>query len=313
MRYLAAPSEPLDTGVTRGMGGRAVSRATHRQTVRGRLALFAVAVAVAACTSATPSGPVASAPGSPAGGTPPPATTAAAAALPSQAGAQAGASPASPAESVLAAPTPEAADTVSIAVESCPTSYGLPDETLPPIGASMTATLTPAVASQVRYYSNGDLTVLGPRGWQCEAAVGADGSAWMQVTPPGQAAASGSPSPDFQAVTASSGGGCLGCVVLMACGLFPESLKLFDSLGCDARSPPDERVTRPMPRTVVFEDPPGVHGTGDPSGGRYRAIGFLIFDDGSEAGAAGLPSALKVTCTLPDDLAPICDEVIEGR
>jgi hypothetical protein len=271
-----------------------------------------VAVVVAACTSATPSGPAASVPGTPGGGTLPRATAAAASTLRSP-GAQAVSSPASPAASALAAPTPEAAETVSIAVESCPTAYGLPDETLPPIGASMTATLTQAVASQVRFYSNGDLTVLGPRGWRCEAAVGADGSARMQVTPPGQAAASGSPSPDFVAVTASSGGGCLGCVVLMACGLFPESLKLFDSLGCDATSPPDERVTRPMPRTVVFEDPPGVHGTGDPSGGRYRAIGFLIFDDGSEAGASGLPSALKVTCTLPDDLAPICDEVIEGR
>lgn len=210
------------------------------------------------------------------------------------------------------APTPEAAETVSIAVESCPTSYGLPDETLPPIVRTMTATLTPAVASQVSFYSNGDLTVLGPRGWRCEAAVGADGSARMQVTPPGQAVALDSPAPDFQAVTASSGGGCVGCVVLMACGLFPESLKLFDSLGCDATSPPGEHVTRPMPRTALFEDPPGTHGTGDPSGGRYRAIGFLIFDDGSAAGSSGLPSALKVTCTLPEALAPICDEVIEG-
>lgn len=216
----------------------------------------------------------------------------------------------------LAAPTPETARSAHIPVVTCPTNFGLPDETMSPVQTTMTATVTPAVAAQVTFYGNGTLTLLGPKGWHCEAAVGADGSSSMAITPPNQPTSSGSPSPDRQAVTAYTGGGCVGCIATMACGLFPEAWKLFEQpgLACPTTSPPGELVTRPMPRSAVFEDPPGVAGSGDPSGGRYRALGLLVFDPGT--GAAGtdrdFPSALKVTCTLPDTLTQVCDEIVEG-
>jgi hypothetical protein len=172
------------------------------------------------------------------------------------------------------------------------------------------------VAELVTYYGNGTRTLLGPKGWHCEAAVGVDGSSSMAITPPGQPAPSGSPAPDEQAVTASTGGVCVGCVASMACGLFPEAWNLFaqPDLSCPATLKLREQVTRPRPRSAVFEDPPGVAGTGEPSGGRYRAIGFLVFDPGTAAGGSGqtTPSALKVTCTLTDAMAQICDELVEG-
>jgi len=187
---------------------------------------------------------------------------------------------------------------------------------MPPVPTTMTATVTPDVAAQVSYYGNGTLTLLGPKDWQCAAAVGVDGSARMTITPPGQHAPSGSPSLDEEAVTASSGGACVGCVASMACGLFPEAWNLFaqPGLSCPTRLPIGEQVTRPRPRSAVFADPPGVAGTGEPSGGRYRAFGFLVFDPGTAAGGTGqlAPSALKVTCTLPDAMAQICDELVEG-
>jgi len=213
----------------------------------------------------------------------------------------------------LTVPTPEPALMAHVPEVACATTFGLPDETMPPIPTSMTATLTPAVAALVTFYGNGTLTVLGPRDWNCSAAVGADGSALMTITPPGRAGLSESPSPDDQAVTASSGGACVGCIASMACGLFPEAWHLFAQPGdaCPAKPPNGELVSRPRPRSAVFEDPPGVAGTGYPSGGKYRALGFLVFDPGTEAGV-DLPSALKLTCTLPDSMARICDEVIEG-
>jgi hypothetical protein len=180
----------------------------------------------------------------------------------------------------------------------------------------MTATVSPAVAAQVTYYGSGTRTLLGPKGWHCEAHVGADGSTSMVITPAGQPASTESPLPDRQAVTAYTMGACIGCIADMACGLFPEAWKLFEQPGvsCPTKTPAGELVTRPMPRSAVFEDPPGVAGTGEPSGGRYRALGLLVFDQGAGAGGAGVdfPSVLKITCTLPDAMAQVCDEIIEG-
>ena len=199
---------------------------------------------------------------------------------------------------------------------TCPTTFGLPDETMGPVPSTMTATVSAAVAAQVAFYSNGTRTLLGPKGWHCEAAIGADGSSSMTITPPGQATPAGSPPPDHQAVTAYTGGGCVGCIATMACGLFPEAWKLFDTPGssCPTTSPAGEVITRPIPRSVIFEDPPGVAGTGEPSGGRYRALGLMVFDPGTGAGGSGtdFPSALKITCTLPDAMAQVCDEIVEG-
>jgi hypothetical protein len=216
----------------------------------------------------------------------------------------------------LEAPTPEPSRVVRIPEVPCPTTYGLAGETMPPLQATMTATLTPAVAALVTYYGNGTLILLGPKDWHCEARVGADGAASMAIAPPDQPARSGSPSPDEQAVSATTGGACAGCVASMACGLFPEAGNLFMQPGfvCRVMPPGGEQVTRPRPGSAVFKDPPGVGGTGDPSGGRYRAFGFIVFNPGTAAGGSGqtAPSALKVTCTLPDAMAQICDELIEG-
>jgi len=178
----------------------------------------------------------------------------------------------------------------------------------------MTATVSAAVAAQVAFYGNGTRTLLGPKGWHCEGAVGADGSTSMTITPPGQAAPTGSPLPGYQAVTAYTGGGCVGCIATMACGLFPEAWKLFDTPGssCPTTSPARELITRPIPRSAIFEDPPGVAGTGDPSGGRYRALGLLVFDPGTGGSGTDFPSALKITCTLPDAMAQVATRSWRG-
>jgi Domain of unknown function (DUF4850) len=261
--------------------------------------LAAVALIVVACGSSTPTAP----PGS-----------GATASAPSRASSSTSPNPST--TPGLEAPTPEPSHSVRIPEVPCPTSFGLAGETMPPVPATMTATLTPDVAALVTYYGNGTLILLGPKDWHCEARVDADGSASMAITPPDQPAPSGSPSPDEQAVRVATGGACVGCVASMACGLFPEAGNLFTQRGfvCRTMPPSGEQVTRPGPGSAVFKDPPGVVGTGDPSGGRYRAFGFLVFDPGTAAGGSGqtAPSALKMTCTLPDSMAQICDELVEG-
>lgn len=210
-------------------------------------------------------------------------------------------------------PTPEAALTAHIPELLCPTTYGLAGKSPPPIPATQTATLTPGVAALVSYYANGALTLLGPKGWRCDATVAIDGSAYMAITPPGQEPASASAPIEGPAVTASATGRCVNCVALLACSLFPEARDLFTDpvTLCPSAYPIGERVTRAGPQSAEFIDPPGLRGSGSPSGGRYRAIGFIVFNPGSAAGGRG-PSAVKVTCTLPDTMGDICDELVEG-
>jgi hypothetical protein len=262
----------------------------------GRVAAFALLVVtlVGACASngvsPAPSGPVATDTASPA-------------------------SPGAPTADI-ANPTPEPSEVARIAVLPCPTEYAAPGQTMPPIGSTMTATVTPAVAADVTYYSNGDLTILGPIGWQCRASVGADTTTRMAITPPDRTWPTGSstPAPDLPAVTAVGGGSCLTCVARLACALFPEASQLADG-ACAASVPAQEQVRRPFPRTAVFEDPPGVAGTGEPSGGVDRSLGFVVFGSGDGAtGAAQVqPTALKVTCSLPESMTAICDEIVEHR
>ena len=100
------------------------------------------------------------------------------------------------AEGGLVAPTPEPAQRVHIPTVSCPTSLAVPGSTLQPVPTNMTATVTPALAALVTFYGNGVLILLGPKGWSCTAAVRADGSATMTITPPDQPTQPGIPSPD---------------------------------------------------------------------------------------------------------------------
>ena len=295
-------------------------RARRRTAGRLSAGLVAAALALAACNSPTPSAtPQATGTSAPTGTPSTVVPSPASSSMVASASTQAGASPA-PVTSTggdgLGAPTSEPAQSISVPVVSCPTTFGMPGDSMPPVPSGLTATVSDAVAAQVTFYGNGMLVLLGPRGWRCSAAVGVDGSSSMSITPPDQGIPSGTPPPDAQAITASTAGACVGCVATMACAIFPEAWNLFAQPGltCPDTIPAGERITRPMPQSAVFEDPPGVAGTGDPSGGRYRALGFLVFDPGTDAGGSGLmaPSAIKVTCTLPDAMAQICDETVEG-
>ena len=284
--------------------GRRGARAGSSRQASG--ALVIVAFALAACGTSTPTNPPQS-PGSPA----PSGSASAAPTSP-----PATASPAASPSADFAAPTAEPGQTVKVPVASCPTTFGMPGESMPPVPATMTATISSDLAAQVVFFTNGALTLLGPKGWTCSAAVGVDGSSSMSITPPGQTVPSASPPPDFQAITASTGGACVGCIATMACAIFPEAWNLFAQPGmtCPSTIPERERITRPVAQSAVFEDPAGVAGTGDPSGGKFRALGYLVFDPGSNAGGTNaiLPSALKITCTLADTMSRICDETVEG-
>lgn len=253
---------------------------------------LAIVLVVAGCGSTTPS-PSASASGSPG----------AVAATPSPGASASG----------VAAPTPEPGQVARIDVADCPVQRASSAPTARPAPTTMTATVTPDVAAIVSFYSSGGLTVLGPKGWRCSASVDADGNSRLAITPPDAPlpSAPATAAPDAQAVTAIQATGCVDCLVRMTCAFFPEAARL-GSAACASTIPAGEGVRRSMPRAVVFEDPPGVTGSGEPSGGTRRAVGLIVFDPGSAAGGSRFgPSALKVTCTLPESMAAVCDEIVE--
>jgi hypothetical protein len=201
-----------------------------------------------------------------------------------------------------------------VPVIECPTSRGVSGRPGAYYPETIALTIAPTVATQLAYYSDDvrSLTpILAPRGWACRVQVGADGSTSVNVYP-------GSSLGRDNAVTAQSNGGCVGCASDLACGLIPTAPKLlgYSNIPCPAPRNRAERINwitgseHPTGQTVNdvvgFEDPPGIRGNGDPSGGRNPANGVLLFatSPGSDT------SASLETCALPESDHRLCTTIL---
>jgi pimeloyl-ACP methyl ester carboxylesterase len=189
--------------------------------------------------------------------------------------------------------------TASLPVVSCPTSLGI-DQPAVPLPPSRTVTVPQALAADLSVYGDtqGIMELLGPKGWNCSAFYGVDGSGGVTIYPP----AEGASSPQAE-ITASQTSACAGCALFQACPLFPSAAEALRSdLGqaCPAR-PAGETVTPIAAGIVSFEDPPGVKGDGHPSGGQYPANGVMTYypsaPDGSWLETCTLPASEKDVCT----------------
>jgi hypothetical protein len=187
---------------------------------------------------------------------------------------------------LLVGALPAAASDVSVRVVRCPTSYGISqrNKRLP---KSIATGLTASQASGLAFYGNNELLVLAPAAWRCSGEIGADGSAGMGIT-------RGQRTIAVQAVpyTSSVGAG-------EACSLFADA---DPPAPCPEHPPRRERIERLSRTAVAFEDPPGVHGTGQPSGGSFPANGVMLFNPSSKGFFYGetcvLPASEHTVCTL---------------
>jgi hypothetical protein len=194
---------------------------------------------------------------------------------------------------LLGALAPGALADVRVAVRSCPTTFAIPgDRQTPPTHANLALEAKQLVA----WAGPGTPIVLAPHGFACKARVGADGGVHLRLAPPG-AVRSG------PAVDVEVEGACVGCITAMACGLFPDAEQAM-GYPCTTRLPKRERVARLLPTVRAFSDPPGVKGSGSPSGGRLRAVGAVVFVPDRSAFAA------RVTCTLETPDAGSCQAII---
>jgi hypothetical protein len=215
---------------------------------------------------------------------------------------------------VLAAASGASAATtaVSIPVVGCPARAGVGGLSPPPIPTQLTAAVPSSVASRLHFYSDGYMVVLAPTGWACTGLEAADGGQSLSVFPAGQAdpLTAAATSADAAAVTARFDYTGHGPGAQLVCGLFPASAaaRFAEVTGGCTKVPTREVVRRPSHDVATFRDPPGVNGSGEPSGGTNPASGAVFFPSPVRASASA--NVAKATCTVPRALASLCPSII---
>jgi hypothetical protein len=159
--------------------------------------------------------------------------------------------------------------------------------------------------------SEGTMTAIAPAGWTCTASIGADGSGDLSIFPQGQAAnAEISSDPKLEAVTVEQSGGCVTCAATQACSLFATAnAEIMSSLNRTCVEPIGEETHDYSAHVVFFDDPPGIEGNGNPSGGTYPSNGLVTY---FPAGNAGTPllSSWKESCTMAQGAHRTCTAIL---
>jgi len=198
---------------------------------------------------------------------------------------------------------------------SCPSTYAISGLQAKSAPATMRASVPAGSASSYEFYSlsNGDLAVLAPARWKCQASAGVDGSAEVVVVPPSEqlSNASVTTSADPEAVTALTTGGCQGCAYDATCAYLPSAANqafpaMAQSPGCDATVPRGESTGTISQNVAYFEDPPGVIGHGDSSGGSNPANGIIVL----QPPVGGEGDSFTATCTLPESEHAACTTIL---
>jgi hypothetical protein len=212
---------------------------------------------------------------------------------------------------VSAAPIPKAAFP-AVPVTSCQTVFGAQESPAPRIAAQLPLAASARTAARLAFYSNGFVTLLGPRGWSCRAVEAADGGRSLSVFPPGQTdplLADHLPT-NAAGVTALIDYTGHGPGALLVCSLFPRSdaAALARGVAACPTIPRREQLERPTPDIVRFHDPPGVKGTGLPSGTHNAASGLVSFPQ-LHPEPSSVPVA-KATCSLPPSTSSLCSAIV---
>ena len=194
-------------------------------------------------------------------------------------------------------------------VVSCPTSYGAGNGSGPFVPLQLPTTTS---TRGLRFYSNGLITVLGPRGWACGALVAADGGQSLAVYPPGKPDYSTHPAPKGAAVIEvldDYTGHLPGAEVV--CALFPRSAAALEvrTGGLPCQVPAGERTTAVTADVVRFTDPANITGSGAASGGRLTSSGAAVYPQVRSASSS--VDVSKLSCTLPTKSASLCSGVLD--
>jgi len=204
---------------------------------------------------------------------------------------------------------------VQLPLNVCPTSVGVSSETPTILPSTVHVEINKVDSTTLAFYSDNEglTTLLAPTGWTCTAAIGANGSSSVQVSPSGQSVVSSgslSAGSTDQVISASQTSACVGCREFLACPLFDSAAndyqRAFQHV-CPSTRPSSEVQTVRTIHLAEFTDPPGVHGDATPSGGEYPAMGVMTyFDDIKSDGS------WTETCVLPATDKSLCKVILRN-
>ena len=222
--------------------------------------------------------------------------------------------PASTTPNTTSPPTDVSTD---LALVACPTT-GPGLETNPPaLPSTYRATVPSNLVNQLAAYTDqeGEMKVIAPTGWKCSSLLAEDGGSNLAVYPQGQTdpTANGASHYTGEAVVGTQSGACAGCMSFQATPLFAQAASECASnfAGSPSSCPAPfagETVQSIGDGIAEFFDPPGVAGSGNPSGGPFPANGVATWHPSSTSVS---PSYLE-TCTLPQSQHALCTAVLDS-
>jgi hypothetical protein len=202
---------------------------------------------------------------------------------------------------------------VSFPLLVCNTTHGTSGIAPASLPATVTEMVPATYSSGLVAYTDdlGIMKVLAPKGWACLGGIGANGSAAIQVVPPGQNVFGGmlKAGSTVQEISASETSACVGCAESQACPLFTTAAHDYQTnyqSACPTNAPTDESINFITSHLVSFTDPPNVSGDASPSGGAYEARGVMTYDSSSHNGS------YMETCVLPPTLSSLCSAILAG-
>jgi hypothetical protein len=202
----------------------------------------------------------------------------------------------------LPAALPGTASATVVPVVRCPTTFGVAGQTHS-APAQLDVRAPASTARGLAAYTNTGAYLLGPAGMRCSGILAADGGSQVLVWP--QAQRRPGPHSHGAGIVLTIDPACASCRAEDAC---PFLRALARGLGfpCTSGVPAGERVDRLSSSLVLFEDPPGVSGSGSPSGGADPANGVV-----GTTGTARNRSVYRSTCTLPSSEHSLCTTILD--
>jgi hypothetical protein len=205
----------------------------------------------------------------------------------------------------------------TLAVVACPTTYAISVTTTTTLPTSISVSVPAVAASNLVVYGddNGIMMMIGPKGWTCNAAYGADGSGGLLISPAGESVPS-DPDSGWHLPASSTAVAIVGYEVgvspvqaaALACPLFSTAAAVYQKNFGHACTPHPtaESAAATGVAGEEFEDPAGVAGDGMPSGGTNPANGVLLY----LPSWPGRSAAYSATCTLPANQQDVCTAVL---